>query len=159
VNECEKELETAETAAKAKPEARQLIEACDGYDRINAQISQAGPIKRLGLKRELSRWAESHGLTHVLEQPDTWSDAGAWKERRLPEIIKNDPDVMKAKGNLYRAREREYQTGWSFCDANRVQRIMQDVAAKSKDPLAAEARRLIDRRQDPPQRKRRGLSR
>lgn len=159
VADCKKAVEASETAAKAKPEALKLIEACDGYDRINAKISQAGPIKRLGLKRELSRWAESHGLTHVLGQPDTWSDAGAWKERRLPEIIKNDPDVMKAKTALYRAKDWERQTRWAATDPDRVQRIAHDLGVKSKDPLAAEARHLIDRRSDPSQRRRRGLSR
>jgi hypothetical protein len=96
---------------------------------------------------------------HVLKQPHIWSNASAWKDWMLQEIIRNDPDVITAKNSLNRARDWDHQTGRSFYDANRVQRIMQDIAAKSKDAHAPEARRLIDRRHDPPQRKRRGLSR
>lgn len=125
--------------------AGMLVDACDGYGRIAARVRQAGPVRRVGLRRELRRYALEHDLEVVFDHPDIWPDAAAYREHMLAQIIMRDEDVMEAERMLGDAREWRHKAQGAFPDGARVQEIVRELAASSGEPNAPAVVRHLDR--------------
>lgn len=155
VDEATARLDAERLRAEGRGDAARLIAACDGYDEITTRMDEAGPLKRITIRRELREWVANHpDVRAVADHPDVWPSAAAYRQARLPDLIAADPQVRRAERALSDASEWRSGLRWRSPDREDMLREARRIAAASREPNAEAALKLIETPPPTPHRRR-----